>query len=213
MRTATVTRSRYQRYAKTIRVQQVIILALLLLLALSVFLPRTSKVDAHEMTLPEPVPEVAVATVEPTAEVTPEPCPITQDEIVMLAKTLYAESNVLSWRGDQFGVSYKARQAAVAWIALNRYDAGQFGDTLAAILSAPYQFAYSPETEVTTEMLDLAADVVSRWWAEKQGEPDVGRTLPADYYFFHGDGRENYFRKDYLDSGVYWDWSLADPYQ
>ena len=96
---------------------------------------------------------------------------------------------------------------------MNRYDAGQFGDTLAAVLSAPYQFAYSPETEVTTEMLDLASDVVSRWWAEKQGESDVGRTLPADYYFFHGDGRENYFRKDYLDSGVYWDWSLADPYQ
>lgn len=143
----------------------------------------------------------------------PEPCPITDEEITMLAKTIWAEAQVVSWRGDQYGVSYRARQAAVAWVALNRYDEGIYGDTLAEVLSRPAQFAYDPNTVVTDEMLDLARDVVDRWWAEKQGDPAPGRTLPADYLFFEGDGRENHFRKEYQDTGEAWDWSLPDPYQ
>lgn len=149
----------------------------------------------------------------PAPTATPAPCPITSDEIVMLAKTLYAESQVLQWYGDAFGMSCKARQAAVAWCALNRLDSGTWGDTLAEVLSAPYQFAYSADTEVTDYMLTLAEDVTARWWSEKQGETSVGRTLPAEYLFFHGDGRENYFRLNYEHDGLYWDWTLEDPYK
>lgn len=213
--TTQILRSRNRRQVRVIYAQWLIILALIAALA-TVILIRwpagaRSITQAPAATIAPAEQEDALPAAVP--EATPEPCPITQDEIIMLAKTLFAESNVLQWSGDQYGVSYKARQAAVAWIALNRYDSGEFGDTLAEVLSAPYQFAYSPDTEVTTEMLDLASDVVSRWWAEKQGEADVGRTLPADYYFFHGDGLENHFRKEYQDTGVYWNWSLADPYQ
>lgn len=143
----------------------------------------------------------------------PEPCPITDEETTMLAKVLWAEAQVVSWRGDQYGVSYRARQAAVAWVALNRYDKGGYGDTLAEVLSRPAQFAYDPDTIVTDEMLDLARDVVSRWWSEKQGDPAPGRTLPADYFFFDGDGLENHFRREYESTGEVWDWSLPDPYQ
>lgn len=141
------------------------------------------------------------------------PCPITEDETIMLAKVLYAESQVLKWNGDAFGMTYKARQAAVAWCALNRLDSGKWGDTLTDVLSAPYQFAYSPDTDLTDYMLSLAEDVIARWWSEKQGETSVGRTLPAEYLFFHGDGRENYFRLNYERDGLYWDWTLEDPYK
>ena len=51
------------------------------------------------------------------------------------------------------------------------------------------------------------------WGAEKAGEEDVGRTLPADYLFFEGDGAENHFRKEYEKTGETWDWSLPDPYE
>lgn len=212
-------RDRNRRQATVIRVQWLIILALVVALIVALLAPRpvaateTRSAPSVTVTPQAQASPTPAAVFEATPTPTPEPCPITQDEIVMLAKTLYAESNVLSWRGEQYGVSYRARQAAVAWIALNRYDAGRYGDTLADVLSAPYQFAYSPDTQVTDEMLALASDVVSRWWTEKQGEATVGRTIPADYYYFHGDGRENHFRKEYKDTGVYWDWSLTDPYQ
>lgn len=135
----------------------------------------------------------------------------TEDDLEMLAQVIHEESAVLVWWGDRFGVSYKARQAAVAWCALNRLDAGTFGDTLEEVLTAPRQFAYKPDAPITSEMLWLAEDVLTRWAAEKAGEA-AGRTLPADYLYFDGDGKENYFRKEYRDTGDYWDWSLPDPY-
>lgn len=134
-------------------------------------------------------------------------------EAVMLAKTMYAEANVLRWYGDQFGMSYKARQAAVAWVALNRVDAGGFGEDLYEVLTRPNQFAYDPDAPVTDELLELAWDVLYRWWAEKDGETDVGRTIPADYLYFEGDGKENYFRKEYQGDEAVWGWSLPDPYK
>lgn len=151
-------------------------------------------------------------TVQPTAEPTPPPCPVTYEEVFMLAQTMHAESQVVYWNGTNFGVSYIARQAGVGWCALNRLDNGGFGDTLAEVLSRPYQFAWSADEPVTEHFLWLAQDVVDRWWAEKQGATDVGRTLPSDYLYFGGDGRENHFRKDYDYTGETWDWSYPDPY-
>lgn len=133
-------------------------------------------------------------------------------EATMLAKTMYAEANVLHWYGDNFGVSYRARQAAVAWVAINRVDAGGFGDNLYQVLTSPYQFAYDPDAPVTDELYELAWDVLHRWRAEKDGETDVGRTIPPEYLYFDGDGRENYFRTEYQRDGAVWDWSLPDPY-
>lgn len=140
--------------------------------------------------------------------------PFTEEEIVMLAQTIYGEAQVLYWYGDNYGASYQARQAAVAWCALNRYDAApRFGDTLSEILSKPAQFAWKAENPVTEEMLALACDVVYRWQLEKMGKTDVGRVLPSDYFFFEGDGKENHFRKEFEHTGETWDWSLPDPYK
>ena len=149
-----------------------------------------------------------VVTLTPTPELTstsPEvpALPWTYEEVEMLAKTIWAEAR---------GVPSTARQAAVAWCALNRLDAGGYGDTLAEVLSKPYQFAYDPASPVTDEFLTLADDVLCRWYLEKTGAQDVGRTLPEDYLFFEGDGLENRFRKEYEKTGETWDWSLPDPY-
>ena len=100
----------------------------------------------------------------------------------------------------------------MAWCALNRLDAGTFGDTLAEVLIKPYQFAYDPASPITDEFLALADDVLHRWYLEQNGVEDVGRTLPEDYLFFEGDGLENHFRKEYEKTGDTWDWSLPDPY-
>lgn len=156
---------------------------------------------------------IVLPQIEPTPEPTPEPCPITYEEVVMLAQTMHEEGQVVYWNGTNYGVSYIARQAGVGWCALNRLDNGGFGDTLAEVLSKPYQFAWREDAPVTDHFPWLAQDIVDRWWAEKQGATDVGRTLPSDYLFFEGDGRENHFRKEYEKTGEVWDWSIPDPYE
>lgn len=150
-----------------------------------------------------------VVTLSPTPELTPsspdDPAlPWTYEEVEILAKTVWAEAR---------GVPGTAQKAAVIWCVLNRVDAGGFGDTIAEVVSAPNQFAYSPDSPVWGEFLVLAEDVLIRWRAEKSGEQDVGRTLPADYLFFEGDGAENYFRKEYEKTGETWGWTLPDPYK
>ncbi len=151
-----------------------------------------------------PTPLLSTApTPEPMSSPEAAALPWTYEEVEMLAKTIWAEAR---------GVPSTARQAAVAWCALNRLDAGTFGDTLAEVLSKPYQFAYDPASPVTDEFLTLADDVLCRWYLEKTGAQDVGRTLPEDYLFFEGDGLENHFRKEYEKTGDTWDWSLPDPY-
>lgn len=151
-----------------------------------------------------PAPLLSIApTPEPMSSPEAAALPWTYEEVEMLAKTIWAESR---------GVPSTARQAAVAWCALNRLDAGTFGDTLAEVLSKPYQFAYDPASPVTDEFLALADDVLHRWYLEQNGVEDVGRTLPEDYLFFEGDGLENHFRKEYEKTGDTWDWSLPDPY-
>lgn len=151
-----------------------------------------------------PAPLLSITpTPEPMSSPEAATPPWTYEEVEMLAKTIWAEAR---------GVPSTARQAAVAWCALNRLDAGTFGDTLAEVLSKPYQFAYDPASPVTDEFLALADDVLHRWYLEQNGVEGVGRTLPEDYLFFEGDGLENHFRKEYEKTGDTWDWSLPDPY-
>ena len=151
-----------------------------------------------------PAPLLSIApTPEPMSSPEAAALPWTYEEVEMLAKTIWAEAR---------GVPSTARQAAVAWCALNRLDAGTFGDTLAEVLSKPYQFAYDPASPVTDEFLALADDVLHRWYLEQNGVEGVGRTLPEDYLFFEGDGLENHFRKEYEKTGDTWDWSLPDLY-
>jgi hypothetical protein len=113
--------------------------------------------------------------------------------------------------GEAGGVTEKAERAAVAWCILNRVDAS--GDTIQEVVTAPHQFqGYRPEGDCPQEHIDLAADVLQRWEAEKQGADDVGRVLPADYLYFLGDGERNHFTTEFLGTDA-WDWSLTNPYK
>lgn len=198
------------------------IVALLCLLACTAIMASVALFPGGETKAQgEPTPTASTGPIiSNTVELETFPVDATPDtfspddlEAVMLAKTMYAEANVLHWYGDKFGVSYRARQAAVAWVALNRVDAGGFGGDLYEVLTRPNQFAYDPDAPVTDELLELAWDVLYRWWAEKDGAEDVGRTLPPEYLYFDGDGKENYFRTEYQGTGGVWDWSLPDPYK
>ena len=126
-----------------------------------------------------------------------------QDEAVMLAKLIYKEAR---------GINSTAHKAAVIWCVLNRFDTGEYGESIKAVITSKHQFAWDPNTKVEDEFLELSNDVLIRWLLEKEGFSNVGRILPNDYLFFAGRNGLNYFRKNY-HSKEYWDWSLQSPYE
>lgn len=101
--------------------------------------------------------------------------------------------------------------AATAWNVLNRYDAG-YASSIFNVISAPGQYhGYVPSYGVRKDIYDICEDVIARWVLEKEGNENVGRILPSDYFWFAGDGLHNHFRNQYR-GGDRWDWSLSTPY-
>ena len=133
--------------------------------------------------------------------VLPKPA-FTDEEAIYIAKTVWGEARGLS----------KTEQAAVIWTILNRVDDGRFGNNIIGVITAPNQFAgYKSNHPVDEDIIDLVADVRTRYALEKAGVKNVGRVLPKDYLYFRGDGSHNYFTKSWNSSNV-WDWSLKSPY-
>ena len=128
----------------------------------------------------------------------------TEEETAMLAKVLYRECR---------GIKSDTEKACVAWTVCNRVGADGFQNSIREVIQYPGAFAYIEDTPVTDELYDLAADVLARWNAEKNGESDVGRVLPAEYIYFSGDGKHNYFRNAYKVNYDIWDYSLPSPYE
>ncbi len=128
---------------------------------------------------------------------------VSETDIDRIAKTMYGEC-----RGEDVPT---AQKAAVVWCILNRLDSDEFPDTVEKVVVHRQFHGYCDENPVLEELREIVLDVVARWRLEKQGEAEVGRTLPEDYYYFDAQGSGNRFRKTYR-SREYWDWSLEDPY-
>lgn len=157
---------------------------------------------------PEPIvqqyAESYAAAFTPPQEEKAEEKPVELDpaEVEYIGRTIWGEAE---------GVKSEAERAAVAWCILNRVDA--YGQTIEEVVTAPNQFhGYRTGGTCPPMFLDLAADVLTRWNAEKDGAEDVGRVLPADYLYFIGDGERNYFSIEYQEGTDFWDWSLDNPY-
>lgn len=117
--------------------------------------------------------------------------PATED-VEAIARTLYGECR---------GAETVAEQEAVAWVILNRLDAG-YADTVLGVVSAPGQFAgYSPEHPLWPELVEVARRVLTLHHREQLGE-SVARVLPREYLWFSGDGEMNYFRCEYVGERV-----------
>lgn len=125
-------------------------------------------------------------------------------EVEALAKMLYGEAR---------GIASGTEKAACVWCVLNRVDDPRFPDTVLEVLEAPYQFSgYSADYPVLPELEALAADVLTRYHAERDGEENVGRVLPPEYCFFTGDGKHNHFTIGWQDTET-WGWTLESPYE
>ena len=109
------------------------------------------------------------------------------EDVEAIARTLYGECR---------GAETVAEQEAVAWVILNRLDAG-YADTVLGVVSAPGQFAgYSPEQPLWPELVEVARRVLRMHHREQLGL-SVPRVLGREYLWFSGDGTRNYFRCEY----------------
>lgn len=132
------------------------------------------------------------------------PLPYTAEDVEALCKAVYGEALVT--QSDM-------EMSAVVWCVLNRMDSDRYDyGSIYEAVTAPSQFhGYDIENPVTEHIEWLVLDVLSRWMEEKAGAENVGRTLPADYLFFWGDGWHNHYTTEYHGDD-YWDWSLPNPY-
>lgn len=129
-----------------------------------------------------------------------------QKDVEMLAKLIWGEAR---------GVQSKTEQAAVVWCVLNRVDSTGYacGGDIEWVITFPGQFqGYDEDHPATSENIDLAIDILMRWYMEKAGYIDTGRVLPEEFLYFHGDGKHNYFTTEYRGTD-YYDWSLETPYE
>lgn len=178
-----------------------VVLCLLVLVLLPCFFQEP---EEPQPALVHIVKEPITLTEEPAApEATEAPAAEELDpvEVELIGRTIWGEAD---------GVKSEAERAAVAWCILNRVDAS--GHTIEEVVTAPEQFdGYRTWGDCPQRHLDLAADVLTRWKAEKGGAEEVGRVLPSDYLYFIGDGERNHFSIEWRSTD-YWDWSLHSPY-
>lgn len=182
-------------------------------------------VDTTQPETTEPVPDTPslVALVHTTTyqpEVTVPTAPEEAKAVEYLP--LYTEADAIAlakmgW-GEALVTQSDTEIAATMWCAVNRFDSGdpyyRNCKSIEAIVKQSGAFAgYSESNPVDEHLLWLVYDVLDRWNAEQHGETDVGRVLPPEYLFFHGDGRHNHFRVEYEHNGQYYDWSLESPYE
>jgi len=128
-----------------------------------------------------------------------------EDDIITLAKLLYRECGA---------VKSVTEQACVAWTVCNwaDEDGGDYVGMISKSAKTPNRFAYISKTPVTDHLYRLASDVLFRWNLEKNGYSVVGRVLPREYLYFGGDGKHNYFRRNFRNDRNFWDYSLESPY-
>ena len=134
----------------------------------------------------------------------------TEDLAIVLAKTVWAEAR---------GVYSVEEQAAIIQTIYNRAGSSQFDyATPYEVATAPNQFAYYPWAKTTDDygrdLIALARDVIYRNTLLDEGyaRDEIGIVLADGYCYFGGDGVHNYFRDAYTN-GVYWNWSLPNPYE
>lgn len=119
--------------------------------------------------------------------------------------------------GEAGGVPSITERSGCLWTACNRVISLDpfFPDELEAVIEQRAQFdGYAAKGTYTQADYDLAVDVFERFWREQNGESSemVGRTLPADYLYFTGDGEHNYFTKVQNGTPYVWGSMYISPY-
>ena len=202
-------RMKAERLRRAARFSMVFISAAVLISAWAALTTAGGSAGTLDTTPPK---MLAIASDEPVAEAvrltlhfdhkSEEPM-WSQAEVEAISKTVYGEAMVTG--SDE-------EMSAVVWCILNRVDSQIYPDSIIGVITQYKQFhGYHEDNPVDAGIETLVLDVLGRWEAEKQGQENVGRTLPTEYLFFWGDGWHNHFTTKF-QGGDEWDWSLPNPY-
>ena len=118
--------------------------------------------------------------------------------------------------GEGGGVPSLTHRSGIAWTICNRVLSPKFPNDIEAVVEQASQFdGYRPNGTYDEASYYLAVDVLERFYRECCGETaeQVGRSIPADYLYFTGDGQENYFRKTQSGNPYVWGSMLISPYK
>ena len=158
----------------------------ILILALAVFMCAFAAILALK---PAPVDGGASAAVAPARpaplKITAAP-PYTDRDVEILAKTVWGEARDCA----------PEEQRLVIWTVFQRVDATGWGNTVEAVVTAKHQFSgYRANNPVDPGIYEVAAAELTNWanGAEPPTHPVYAPTAP--YYYFDGDGANNYFRE------------------
>ena len=151
------------------------------------------KVSNSKTSIANPANPVEVSTENLSTDANAE----TQEdtEIKHFSESTYIKGAILL-HGEAGGIPSLTEQSGVLWIVCNRVDSESsfFPDDIESVIEQEGQFdGYIPGETYTEADYELAVDVFERWYREKNGETEVGRTLPKEYLFFLGDGEHNHF--------------------
>lgn len=115
--------------------------------------------------------------------------PFTDEEIDVLAKAVW---------GHAYSTGSTKQMSAIAWVVMNRVDAAGFPNDIIGVVTQKAQFqSYRASNPVDPAVREIVIDVLSRYTAEKNGAPEVGRVLSDGYLYFRGDGYFNYFYENF----------------
>lgn len=127
----------------------------------------------------------------------------TYEELVIVANTLEGEAGGLS----------REEMRLVAWCICNRVDTGLWGDTIADVVTTDQFCAYDPERllgskisgwpgqlsrrEVSQMLLEVSKEVLDEWSVGNEADILEPYATTADYLYFYGDGKHNWYREVY----------------
>ena len=128
------------------------------------------------------------ATEEPPATEEPELKRYTEEEVRLVAQTLYGEARGCS----------RAEQRLVVWCICNRVDKGSWGNSIEDVVKYPYQFVgYGATHPVWPELEAVAREVLEEW--NGGGEADILEPYAktSKYLYFNGDGKHNWYSEEW----------------
>lgn len=144
-------------------------------------------------------------------------------EVHVAERTLHFPENTyiagaIMVHGEAGGVASMTERSGCLWVACNRVmsDDPYFPDDLESVIAQAGAFdGYNPNGTFTEEDYRLAVDVFERFYRETNGESaiEVGRSIPATYLYFYGDGEHNYFTQTIGGKSYVWGSMLISPYR
>jgi hypothetical protein len=119
-----------------------------------------------------------------------------QETKVIVEPTLYSDEEVTAIATTLDGECYDDKlndKRSVAEVICNRVSDGNFGDSIAAVVSAKGQFAgyWNQSRPISESDIQIAKETLREWYAN-------GCEKLSEYLFFYaGSNRENVFRTTY----------------